>query len=39
MVRFGRGIPFFSMVVVVAETATVFVAALTSWWVLLALIP
>ncbi len=36
MIRFRRGVLLFSLVVAVAIMA---VAALTSWWVLLALIP
>jgi peptidoglycan/LPS O-acetylase OafA/YrhL len=39
MIRFRRGIPFVSMVLVAAAVAIVLAAALTSWWVLLALMP
>jgi hypothetical protein len=39
MLRFRRGIPFVSVVLVAAAVAMMLAAALTSWWVLLALIP
>lgn len=39
MIRFRRGIPFVSVVLVAAAVAVMLAAALTSWWVLFALIP
>ena len=39
MIRFRRGIPLFSVALVVVAVAIIAAAALTSWWVLLALIP
>ncbi len=39
MKRAKRGIPFFAVVLFAAEGAIIVSAALTSWWVLLTLIP
>ncbi len=39
MIRFRRGIPFIPVVLIAAALAIMLASALTSWWVLLALIP